>query len=652
MLTPGDIIAGRYRIMRWLGGGGMGAVYLAADLRLVGRQVAVKQLIPDPGASPAELAQAEQQFRAEATLLAALDHPNLPKVYDCFTEAGQSYLVLEFVDGETLEAILGRTAGGLPEASVLAWAAQLCDVLTYLHSCQPPIIFRDLKPGNIMIDRHGAVKLIDFGIARLFKPGKRTDTLRMGTMGYAPPEQYAGQGQTDVRSDIYSLGATLHHLLTGRDPAQYPPFSFNTAPVRGLNPAVSSRVEAAVMKALAYNPADRFQSVAEMKRALLGTGATLVAPTIRVRPQHRFPIVGAVVMLAVAVIAVGMAMTRSARTTPSLPPPLVPTEAVAVATSLPPTLERTEPPTLPSPAETPLPTRTPEPLPTLTPEPLPTPTLFIAPSPLPVAPPRHPLGQIAFYSNRDGNDEIYIMDGDGGNQRRVTYHPASDVYPALSPDGGRIAFVSDRDGNPEIYIINADGSGERRLTYDPGEDRLPTWSPDGSWLAFNSDRAGNLDIYIMDSDGYNLMQVTSSPARDGHASWSPDGRWLVFNSGMTKDQWEIYITPAVGGDWRRLTANTAMDWSPNWSPVDDRIVYLAWRSNKTVIAVINADGSGQRDLFSGLAGIWGANWSPDGQRIVFTANQSGRDEIYVMPADGAWVTQLTYNGAAYPSWSR
>jgi len=580
MLTPGTIIAGRYRISRRLGGGGMGAVYLAADLRLAGRQVALKQLAPDPGASPAELAQAEQQFQAEAALLAALGHPNLPKVYDCFAEAGQSYLVMEYVDGETLEAILGRTAGGLPESSVLAWAAQLCDVLTYLHSCRPPIIFRDLKPGNIMIDRHGTVMLIDFGIARLFKPGKRTDTLRMGTMGYAPPEQYAGQGQTDVRSDIYSLGATLHHLLTGRDPAQYPPFSFNTASVRSLNPAISARVEAAVMKALAYDPADRFQSVAEMKRALLGTGTSLQMPTMRVRPQRRFPIVGAVAVVAVAVIAVGIAMARSGGTTPPLPPSPVPIEAVAVATSLPPTLERTASPMPPPPVETPLPAPSPEPLPTPMPEPLPTPipqpmlTPFIAPSPRPVASPRHPLGQIAFYSSRDGNDEIYIMDGDGDNQRRLTYNSASDVYPALSPDGEQIAFVSDRDGNPEIYVINADGSGERRLTYDPSEDRLPVWSPDGSWLAFNSDRAGSLDIYTMDGDGYNLAQVTSSPARDGHATWSPDGRWLAFNSGMTKDQWEIYIVPATGGAWRQLTANTAMDWSPNWSPVDDRIVYL------------------------------------------------------------------------------
>lgn len=656
MLTPGTILQGRYRIIRWLGGGGMGAVYLAADQRLVGRQVAVKQLVPDPGASPADVAQTERQFQAEAALLATLDHPNLPKVFDCFTEAGQSYLVMEYVNGETMEAILERTAGPLPESSVLAWAAQVCDVLSYLHGCQPPIIFRDLKPGNIMLDRQGAVKLIDFGIARIFKPGKQTDTLRMGTLGYAPPEQYAGQGQTDARSDLYSLGATLHHLLTGRDPALYPPFSFNTVSMRSLNPAISTRTEGAVMKALAYNPADRFPSAADFKRTLLGTGASLQVPTVHVGSQRRFPVVVAVALLAIAVTVTGIVMVRSGTGT-ATPAPLSPrpTTAVSMVTALPaPTLTpapAVELPTstaqLPAPTAVLPPTLTPEPPPTPTPEPPPT----SPPTPAPALP-DDVLGKIAFYSNRDGNDEIYIMDGDGAYQRRVTYNAASDVYPALSPDSRRIAFVSDRDGNPEIYVINVDGSGETRLTYDAGEDRLPMWSPDGSRIAFNSDRSGNLDLYIMDADAGRLTQVTFDPARDGHATWSPDGRRLAFNSGMTKDAWEIYVMPAAGGEWRRLTDNAVMDWSPNWSPVDDRIVYLAWRSSKTVIAVIDADGRDQRDLLIGLSEPWAASWSPDGQRIIFTSTQSGRDEIYVMSADGVDIRQLTYDGAAYPSWSR
>ncbi|HIQ04232.1 MAG TPA: serine/threonine protein kinase, partial [Anaerolineae bacterium] len=150
MLTPGSVLQSRYRIVKTLGVGGMGAVYLALDKRLADREVAVKEMIPDPNASLAEQTQAQQQFQREASLLASLDHPNLPKVYDYFSEGGKHYLVMDYVDGETLEDILKRTPGYLPESQVLDWAAQLCDVLTYLHTRQPPVIFRDLKPGNIM----------------------------------------------------------------------------------------------------------------------------------------------------------------------------------------------------------------------------------------------------------------------------------------------------------------------------------------------------------------------------------------------------------------------------------------------------------------------------------------------------------------------
>ena len=314
MLTPGTVLQSRYHIIRTLGSGGMGAVYLAQDMRLANKPVAVKEMMPDPSASPTEQAQAQQQFQWEASTLASLDHTNLPRVSDYFTEGGKHYLVMDYVDGETLEDILNRTPGFLLEGQVLNWACQLCDVLTYLHSRQPSVIFRDLKPGNIMVDRSGAVKLIDFGIARLFKPGKTTDTLKMGTMGYAPPEQHAGKGQTDTRSDIYSLGATLHHLLTKRDPTQHPPFSFNTAPPRSLNPAVSPHVESAIMKALAHDRVHRFRTTSEMKLALLGRIApgTVIVPPPAAPPAPQQPgllrrswpffLAVAVVLLLVAVL--------------------------------------------------------------------------------------------------------------------------------------------------------------------------------------------------------------------------------------------------------------------------------------------------------------------------------------------------------------
>ena len=276
------VLQERYVIIRLLGSGGMGAVYLAQDMRLNHRFCAVKEMMLDPDATPEEKARAEQLFRQEAAILAGLSHTHLPKVFDYFTEGDRYYLVMDYIEGETLEEKLQKNGGALPEEQVVQWAIQLCDVLDYLHSRNPPVVFRDLKPANIMIDRNGVVKLVDFGIARLFDPRKKTDTLKMGTMGYAPPEQYQGQGQTGPRSDLYALGATLHHLLTGRDPANEPPFSFPV--LRSLNPSVTARTEAVVMQALAYDQTQRFESARAMKTALTG-------PTIAKSSRAWWPVI-------------------------------------------------------------------------------------------------------------------------------------------------------------------------------------------------------------------------------------------------------------------------------------------------------------------------------------------------------------------------
>lgn len=265
MLNSGDVLQNRYRIVRVLGGGGMGQVYLAEDTRLADKPCAVKELLPDPHATPEEQAQAADQFRREAAILAHLQHPNLPNVYDYFEEGGQFYLVMDYIEGETLAQRLYRSPQGLPPEEVVGWALQLCDVLEYLHRQNPPVIFRDMKPANVMVTPEGKVKLIDFGVARLFDPGKRTDTLKMGTAGYAPPEQYAGQGQTTPRSDIYALGVTLHELLTGDDPTAHP---FIFTPPHQLNRAVSPALSAVVMRAVSLDPAARFPSARAMRDAL------------------------------------------------------------------------------------------------------------------------------------------------------------------------------------------------------------------------------------------------------------------------------------------------------------------------------------------------------------------------------------------------
>ena len=267
-LLPQTILAGRYIILRQVGRGGMGAVYQAADVHILGKMWAIKEMSDAAITDPLERQQARQTFRQEAMMLATLSHPNLPRVTDHFSEGGRQYLVMDFIEGETLAERLEREKGEpLPLEEVLHWAKQLCDVLEYLHSHTPPIIFRDIKPANVMVTPAGEVKLIDFGIARLFKPGKAGDTQCFGTVGYAPREQY-GWGQTDARSDIYALGAMLHHLLTGHDPTVHP-FEFDD--VRQLNPLVPGYVADAIAVALSEQPEERWQTAAEMKAALCGS---------------------------------------------------------------------------------------------------------------------------------------------------------------------------------------------------------------------------------------------------------------------------------------------------------------------------------------------------------------------------------------------
>ena len=281
-LPAQSMLSGRYIILHKVGQGGFGAVYQATDARITGKTWAVKEMSDAAIADPSEKQQAIEAFRREAELLSQLSHPNIPRVTDFFSQGGKQYLVMEFVEGETLEERLIKRGGPLSEAKVRPWAEQLCDVLEYLHSQRPPVIFRDLKPDNVMIDRAGDVKLIDFGIVRFFQPGKSKDTVRLGTPGYAPPEQH-GKGQTDARSDIYALGATMHHLLTNHDPGTTP---FHFEPVRRLNNAVSFHMEQVVMKAVEQDPVRRWSSAAEMQRAM----ATPAPPPTPMVPKPVSPL--------------------------------------------------------------------------------------------------------------------------------------------------------------------------------------------------------------------------------------------------------------------------------------------------------------------------------------------------------------------------
>ncbi|MBC7251166.1 MAG: serine/threonine protein kinase, partial [Anaerolineae bacterium] len=290
-MNRGQLLQGRYEIRESIAKGGMGSVYRAWDIRL-NVAVAVKEMISQPGIDSHTLVHLRQQFHQEAQVLARLNHPNLVRVTDFFEEGGSVYLVMDFIEGESIADRISRQ-GALPEDEVLHWADQVLGALVYCHA--QGVIHRDVKPQNIIIQSDGRAVLVDFGLVKLWDPrNPRTQEIirGMGTPGYAPPEQYdPGMGHTDARSDIYSLGATLYHALTGQSPPSTTMRSAGLSifrPPRVLNPRISPGVEAAVLRAMELAMTDRFQSAAEMRSALGSRIPDTITATLR-PPQGLIP---------------------------------------------------------------------------------------------------------------------------------------------------------------------------------------------------------------------------------------------------------------------------------------------------------------------------------------------------------------------------
>ncbi len=261
MARMGEIIDGKYEVLREIGRGGMSIVYLAMDKRL-NKQWAIKEFRKDKDDTSNQVAL--EALLKEANLMKKLDHPTLPRIVDIIDNNQNVYVIMDYIEGESLNKVLDAY-GAQPQEAVIEWAKQLSEVLDYLHTQNPPIIYRDMKPANIMLKPDGTVRLIDFGIAREHKEGKDGDTENIGTRGYAAPEQFGGKGQTDARTDIYSLGVTLYHLVTGKNPAEPP---YEIYPIRHWNPAFSSGFEWLIQKCTQLNPSDRYQSCAEVTYVL------------------------------------------------------------------------------------------------------------------------------------------------------------------------------------------------------------------------------------------------------------------------------------------------------------------------------------------------------------------------------------------------
>lgn len=261
MAVIGQVIDDKYEILKLVGQGGMSKVYLAMDKRL-NKQWAVKEI--EKRAKDRNNEIVIQSAIAEANLIKQLDHPAIVRIVDIIDNGNVIYIIEDYIEGETLGTILENN-GAQPQELVIEWAMQICEALEYLHTRKPPIIYRDMKPANVMLKPDGNIKVIDFGIAREYKDQSLADTVSLGTKGYAAPEQFGGKGQTDARTDIYCLGVTLYHLLTGQNPCEPP---YEIYPIRHWNPQLSAGLEAIIQKCTQLNPDDRYQSCAELLYAL------------------------------------------------------------------------------------------------------------------------------------------------------------------------------------------------------------------------------------------------------------------------------------------------------------------------------------------------------------------------------------------------
>ncbi len=670
-LETGTLLNNRYRIIEQLATGGMGAVYVALDDTLQ-IKVAVKEnlnLNPD----------SERQFRREASLLASLRHPNLPRVTDYFILEGSQYLVMDFIAGDDLEYRINNQPPSARE--VLLWADGICDALSYLHSRQPPIIHRDIKPANIKVQPDGVPILVDFGIAKFFDDASKTTTgARALTPGFSPPEQYGGR-HTDHRSDQYALAATFYNLLT----CQRPPDSMTRLikhvplkPARKMNPMVPPGLDDAIQRALSLEPEQRFPDIDSFKAALHGPPASATirseqaAQTIpseqtvpAAAPSRRIPIWIILGALAIILFGGGAIVLGSGLLQPE-PAPTDTIPLVAVAAT-----ETTSPP----------PTYTPVPTFTQTSSPSATPTL--QPTATAAFPSIGGGGRIAFISNRDDGHtlQVYTMNPDGSDVRQITFGPGQKSQPKWSPDGAKIAFVSNQEGNKEIYVMNADGSNPHNITNNSADEFDPAWMPDQTRLVFTSDRISQLrQVFIMDIDCESGETCATGKPRNLSAgfaveyspAWAPPGMqplpWLPEDYTLAV---VVSINEAPGKVFFRIPDESLppeevdpidMDRSNKivgvdniaWSP-DGQFITFTWIQptwNEVYLIRLADRGQYSPVRLTNSLGNKEPAFSPDGQLVAFTSTRDQNPEIYLMSVAGAAQTNLTNNSGRdmQPDW--
>lgn len=653
-LQSGEILRHRYRIEGVLGQGGMGAVYKAFDINL-GVAVAVKENL----FTTEEYA---RQFRREATILASLRHANLPRVTDHFVIEGEGqYLVMDFIQGIDLRERL-ENDGAIVETVCLPWFLDICDALAYLHSRTPPILHRDIKPGNIKIMPEGGAMLVDFGLAKVVETGGTTTTgAKAMTPGFSPPEQY-GTGRTDARTDVYSTGATLYAALTASIPEDSLERAMGRAdltPLRKRNPNVSPALARVVAKALSVDPMDRYQSIPELAAAL-GSSTRATNPTIvrnypnlqrtiipeayepevedqveqavstPVAKRMRIPVrwIAAASVIALLVAGGVLAGPRVAPLIATVFSSPTQSENTAVA-------ENGEGEVDPvPPTATTAPTDTVAPLPTQTPtEAVAAVTTATGSTPPTATPTGGGIGQIAFASNRSGKTQIYLINIDGTGIRQLTNLNDGACQPAWSPSGEQLVFTSPCRINQETYpgsslwLIEVDLQGNTsdpiQLRTAPGGDFDPAWDPNGGRIAFTSLRDNRPQIYRMNLDGTELINLNDDLAHNRQPSWSPTATQLIFTSARG-GQTEIWLMPVNGGDVQRFTPGVeGEDSYASWSPDGTLVLFERLINNFSRLIVAPFEDRGSRLSRVCPQGEYATqpmaepSWSPDGQWIVF-----------------------------------
>lgn len=654
-LERGALLHKRYRIVEILGQGGMGSVYRAVDENL-GVDVAVKENL----FTTDEYA---RQFRLEAVILANLRHPNLPRVTDHFVIGDQGqYLVMDYIEGEDLRQRMERM-GNITEDEAILLGAAICDALTYLHTRKPPILHRDLKPGNVKITPDGHIFLVDFGLAKVLHGSQATTTgARAMTPGYSPPEQY-GTARTDPRTDIYSLGATLYAALSGIIPEDGLARAMDNTqltPLRKRNSKVSRRLASAIEKAMGIDPADRFQYADDFKHALLGSktktqrlpGDYVIQPpppdkeessqqkalekasnplgdlravsASSAAPEEEAPVfkpprrkkkgmfrrVFATIMWLLLILAAGLAGLVLFR------PDLVPANVMGMINSLSipllfPMASATETPVPTATAATEIPASTftsipatASSTPSFTPTPTKEPTLTLTPT--------------------AGGTALGAPTSIGGS-------------------AGQIAFASVRSGSPQIYLINADGTALQMLTTMEEGACQPSWSPDGSQLVFispcrgrgefNDNLYADSSLYAIDADGTDLRPLTVVPGSDYDPAWSPDGERIAFTS-IRDGRKEIYLFHVDSGSVIRLTNSTGdvENSQPSWSPQGDLIAYTVKRFGAFQVWAMSDTGQDKVQLVRSGQQLWDylPIWSTSGQTIFFNQRNLGPTRPWLM----------------------